>query len=215
MWSSLINLYFTILIATIIAGFVNYKNLDKPVRIILLYLGITLIAEAVAYYSAREFKNNLLVYHIYNPIQLAVLLIFFQSIIHTFKRYKIGFITAIAGFVLSVINSLFFQNPLYKLNTYFLVVESIILISISLFYFYYYLNLDYARSKSERSNFVISCILLIFWSFTFFYWVAGLSIRTSLSDHGVWMKFMIMGISIITYTGFGLVFLFYRKLQSR
>ncbi len=215
MWSTLINTYFTVLIGAVIIGSINYKNIDTPLRITLFYLIVTALAETVAFYCAKELKNNLLVYHIYNPIQLAILSLFYNSIIHTFKRYRVGYSIAIAGLVLSIINALFFQNPLSSLNTYFLVAESIIIVGLSLYYFYYYLHLDYITSKSVRSHFVISCILLIFWSFTFFYWLAGLSIRITLSDQGAWMKFMIMGISIITYTGFGLVFLFYRKLQPR
>lgn len=214
MWPLLISFYFAILITAIIVGMCKYLILDNSTRIMFFYIFIATAAEITAYYCAKEYKNNLPVYHILSPIQLAVLSFYYSSIISTIKK-RVALIISIGGVIIAIFNAVFVQNPFKQLNTYFLVLESIVIIVMTLYFFYYYLNLDYDSSRKLLTHFIISCLLLLFWSFTFLYWLAGLSIRIGLSDNGVWMKFMIMGISIITYTGFGLVFLFYRKLQPR
>lgn len=184
--------------------------MDIPTKLILAYITLTAVTELTAYISALTLKTNLLVYHIYNPIQLIILCLYFSRIINHFPK-KIIYIVGIISIVASISFYIIFQLYQRTLNTYFLIFESIIVVILSLYYYYSVLNDD--TTIIDRIHYTIVAIILVSWSFTFFYWLCGLSIESSFYDAAWWVKYLLITMNLITYTSFGLVFLFHNKLK--
>lgn len=213
MWLVLLSIYLLLLAGVSIIGLIKIKSIDTPAKIILTCIALTAISESIAHYLSISLKNNLVVYHIYNPVQFLLLCKYYNSIISFFKKYNTGIVIGITGIILSVLNSTFLQNPMTSFNTNFLVLESILIIGMTLCYFYDFLNTTHTTKQFATSDFWIACLLLVFWSFTFFTWAAGIALSLVISDYMFWIRYMMYAINIITYSGFGLVFLFYKKLQ--
>lgn len=192
-------------------GLIRYKKLDRASRLIVWYIVLTFIMEALAMLAAIIYRNNLPIYHVYSPLQFLVLSIYF-NISEDQKRIKpAGWIIGIGGFILSICNSIYLQ-PLTELNTNFIVLESFLVIAMSLFAFYRLLSSDFMYVHLSP-RFWFSAIFLVFWSFTFFYWLVGVLIYKSMPDKAIWLNIMIWFINIFTYSAFAAVFLSYNKMK--
>ena len=211
-WIYRMSIYLVILCFATIAGLIHYKKMDKPTRIMVWYVTITLISESIATYAAFVFKNNLPVFHVYNVVQFLLLSLYFNYSVDK-QRIAKGWIIGLSGIILSVVNSVYFQHPTKELNTNFVIVESFLIIGMSLFSFYRLLASDVIYIHLSP-KFWFSAILLVFWSFTFFYWLVGVIIYKSLPNMAFWLDTMIWFINIICYSAFAAVFLSYNKMKS-
>lgn len=212
MWIIFIKIYLILLVGVSILGFMQVKYFDSPTKVLLAYICITSISETAAFLLAINQKNNLWLYHIYGPMQLSLLCVFFNNTIASFKKHKIGFVILSVGIVYSIVNSIFVQQ-LSVFNTYFIVVESILIIGITLYYFYSFLNGAQVYKNHTTPHFWVACFFLLFWSFTFFRWLTALAMPQIIDNNIMAIQIMMWSINMITYTGFGIVFLYYRKLQ--
>jgi hypothetical protein len=103
---------------------------------------------------------------------------------------------------------------LAELNTNFVVLESFLIIGMSLVAFYRLLISDDIRIFA-LPRFWFSAIFLVFWSFTFFYWLVGATIYRSLPEKALWLNLMIWLINIAVYSAIAGVFLNYNKMKPR
>lgn len=200
-----------VLIATII-GLIHYKRMDKASKVILWFIVVTFISETAAFSSAIIYNNNLLVYHIYNPIQFLIICYYYNLTIEAFKSRNIGLKLGIIGVLYSTLNTLYFQNPLREMNTNFLIPESILIIAMSLYSFYELLASE-SYDVYSNNKFWFSAFLLTFWSFTFCYWLIGPSLYKS-TKNTLWLDIMIWAINVLCYSGFAIVFLSFRKMKK-
>lgn len=209
-WFTETGVLHTLQILAIVIAFIQYKLLDKGSKIFLVYLILSLLFEGLATYSAIHYHNNLLVINIFDLLQYVITCVYFSYSISTLnKKRTIALITT--GIIVWLITTMY--KPLTTaLNTYFLAFESITIIGLCHYYFYDLLNAD--DNKSANASFFLVSLLFIFWSFTFMYWLFGLTLRTSMADSGKWLGMLIMIINLVCYSGFSLVFLFYKKLQN-
>lgn len=211
-WIYQATIYFVILCLAAITGLIQYKKLDKASKLIVVYLVITSISEGLALFGSLMYKNNLVIYHLYCPIQFLLLSIYFNLSPDQKKINAAGWIIGLSGLMLSIINSIFFQPPLKELNTNFIVIESFLIIGMSLFSFYRLLASDIIYIHLVP-KFWFSSIFLVFWSFTFFYWLVGVVIYKSMPDMAFWLNIMIWFINIVTYSAIAAVFLSYNKMK--
>lgn len=215
MWPYLFIIYLLLLAGVSLLGLLKRKAIDTPAQLILYCIILTTISETTARILALTIKNNLFVYHIYTPIQFLFISLFFNYSIPSFKKRYLGIVIGISGIIFSIFNSIFLQNPFTTFNTYFLAVESFLIITMTLCYFYSFLDNANTSKQFATADFWIACLLLVFWSFTFFTWLTGIALSLVDPIYMLGVRYMMYAINIITYTGFGLVFLFYRKLQPR
>jgi len=213
MWPILLKIYLVLLAGVSITGIIRYKIIDTPAIVVLAYLILTTISETLAQYLSYSIKNNLLVYHIYGPIKLLLISIYYNSIISFFKKHSVGIIIGAIGIIFSLYNSIFLQHYLTTFNTNFILIEALLIIAMTLCYFYDFLNTTHTNKQFTTPHFWIACIFLLFWSFTFFRWLTGAVMPSLASQNIVLIRYLMYTINIITYVGFGLVFLFYKKLQ--
>lgn len=212
MWFLLLKIFLALLIGVSILSLVHFRHFDTPIKLISYYVIICTVVELIAHYCAIKYSNNLIVYNIFSPIQLTLISLFYGYTLINIRKSTI-IVISLANFLLAAINASFLQSPIHTLNTNFLLFESFIIISLSLYFLYHYLAASQRVSKALTPHFIVSCLLLVFWSFTFFHWLSRMAMPNVIDKHIEWLKYLLWAISLITYLGFGLVFLFYKRLQ--
>lgn len=79
--------------------------------------------------------------------------------------------------------------------------------------FYRMLIVDESLTLTRYSHFWITSILLFFWTATFFIWGLYDYMTITLSVGNGLINDVLLYVNVITYVGFGLVFLFHQKMQ--
>jgi hypothetical protein len=181
---------------------------DKWISYLLL---LTIISETIALYLNKAYQNNMPVYHIYSPLELFFICLYFNERIAFFKKHGIGLIIGGVGVVLAAVNLAFWQS-LFSINSVFLMYEGFAVIGLCL-YSFFRLMMD-EEEITRNVHFWFTAIMLVYWSFVFFYWGMYAYFLTSLKTYlpGISIAFDI--INILTYGGFALVFIRYRKLAA-
>lgn len=187
--------------------------MDKASKYLALFIVLTTIVEISALIIKLNNSHNTLLYNIFSVIQLSLVTLFFQSAIKVFQRNNIGWIVICVSFITWIINAIFFQDITKILNTYFLFYESLCIVGMSLFFFYDSLLND-SHYSVLTPYYIFTSLLLLFWSVTFLYWILFLNLYSIIpQEKNSWLNIFLRTISLITYLGFGLVFLFYKRLQ--
>ncbi|OSZ79063.1 hypothetical protein CAP35_12675 [Chitinophagaceae bacterium IBVUCB1] len=197
----------------LLSGLSVFKLLDIPTRVLILYLIITLLNEIIATYCAYTIRNSNVIYGFYNPIEILTISVYFNLTINSFKKNRVGLIIGISAFILGYLNYFLIQSPT-KLNNFFLLFEGVVIIFMCLFSFYQMLQSDDDLNLMLYPHFWITSIIMFYWTGTFFIW-GTYEYLTMLSDSVKSMLFHILLIvNVITYLGFGTVFLLYKKMQT-
>lgn len=214
MWASLLEVYLILLVGVSIIGLLRFNILDTPTRIISILIAITAISETFAHILSITTGNNLIVYHIYNPIQFLLVSLYLSSTTTILRKNNKGISIGITGVIISILNSAYLQSPQDDFNSNFLIVESILIIGMTLIYFYDFLNREQTSKNITSIDFWISCLLLVFWSFTFFNWLAEATMPKVIAANIEWVRYLNWVINMITYGGIGYLLLFYKKASS-
>lgn len=213
-WQYKMTIYQTIICLASIIGLVHYKIMDRAFQLLVIYMIVTFCSEGIAIYCAYVYKNNLPIYHVYALVQYLLLAAYYIHSLKALNRRKIKWLILILGVFFTLVNTSFIQHPLKQLNTNFIVFESFVIILLSLYSFYYLIDEDNIDVK-YNPNFWITSLLLIFWSFTFFYWLVGVALYNSMINKPIWLDAMITAINLLTYSGFGIIFLLYPKMKTK
>lgn len=212
MMLSIITVYIAILCIASLVGLSRYNSLDKATRLLVWYICFTFITETAGTILSVIYKhNNVFLYHFYSALQFSLISFYFNFSDERSTINKAGWIVGIAGVLACILNSAFLQ-PLSELNTYFIVLESFLIIGMALIAFYRLLISDELAIFSQP-RFWFSAIFLVFWSFTFFYWLVGAAIYTAMPEKAPWLNLIIWLINIVTYAAIGCVFLSHKKLR--
>lgn len=159
--------YFSIILAAII-GIVRFESGDRALRILTILFIMTVISEVLCYISLIEghYKTRYSLFHMYSIFQGGLLSGYFLELIKPYHHGK--YLIAIVVFwpLTGLLNIIYLQ-PLDALNSNMLLTESLVFITLSLLFIYKTL-------KGERviitSHFIISLIMLVFWSSTLLFW---------------------------------------------
>lgn len=159
--------YFSIILAAII-GIVRFESSDRALRILTILFIMTVISEVLCYISLIEghYKTRYSLFHMYSIFQGGLLSGYFLELIKPYHHGK--YLIAIVVFwpLTGLLNIIYLQ-PLDALNSNMLLTESLVFITLSLLFIYITL-------KGERviitSHFIISLIMLVFWSSTLLFW---------------------------------------------
>lgn len=200
--------YLGILTLTTVLGAIRFRTLDKGGRVICLLLVLTLISESIAYLLAFKTGSNIIVYHIYNPIEFFLLSLYFNFTIDIFRRKHVGIYIGFFALLMGVLNSLYIQ-PITEFNTYYLLFEGLCIISISLFSFYQLMLKDTYTSPVADPHFRISFLLLFYWCITFISWGVYEMVDTAKSNYIIGL--ILWTANIIFYLGVAIVFLLYKR----
>lgn len=204
--------YCAVLLIATICGLINYKKMGPSSKIMVWYVAATFAFETTATLAGYFLKYNLLIYQLYSYLQLFLICLYFHSTSLRFRNNKAILIVGIIGISLGIIGALL-QRENENISAHLLVLEAYLIIGMSLHSFLELLGSD-ELDMNRNPQFWFSALFMIFWTFTFFYWLVGLTIRAELPENGVWMDIMIWTINILTYAGFALVFFFYKKMRT-
>lgn len=152
------------------------------------------------------------VYGAFGPIQLLLIALYFNYSVQYFSRTKIGIYVGVIGLILGYGNYFFIQTP-YNFNNYFLLLESIIVVSMCLFSFYAMLQSDDDMRLRRNPHFWITAIFLFFWTVTFMFWGLYGFLSQELGVNTLKLHMFLLIVNVCTYVGFGVVFLLYNKMQ--
>ena len=203
--------YFTIVLTASICSLVRFRELKNAEKWVAYLLCTTLFFELLSVLAIELWKNNMYVYHIWSPIQLLLVCMYFNESVAAFKKYNIGVSIALVGFVVALANVFFLQPP-DSLNSIFLLYESFCIIGLSLYSFF-----ELAQKEKEiiaNIHFWLTTIFLIYWSAVFMYWGMYHHLSTTLKHYFGPVTYTIWTINPLAYSGIALVFLLYRKMIS-
>lgn len=204
-----IALILSALLLAITGCLIYFKILDKASKIIAVYLVAAFITELLAFIGLLNNQYNISVYNSFSIIQYILLISYFGTL-HNKYAYRILLLIGVSFYI---INHFFFQDFSSQPNSNFLAFESVTVVFLVLIYFYRQLS-QKNSSYLLTHHFWFNAILLTFWSFTLIIWVIGYTLHSPSLQLTRLLNYMMWAINIITYTGFGLVFLFYKKLQN-
>jgi hypothetical protein len=187
--------------------------LDRGSKILAILVCCAFLNEGAAYFMARKYHNNIPLYTVYSLIEFGILCFYFNNIIDVFIKKNMGLYIGIVGILLGLINLKFVQS-LNTINSYFLFLEGLSLVGMSLFAFFRLLLKHDSLNLFKYHHFWFICIIVFFWSITFLNW--GLYDYFNLKwHHLIWKINIALSVAgSIAYGGFGLVFLFYPKMQK-
>lgn len=202
-----------VIVFAIIAGTLSYKQLFLPEKIVLTLIVLSLITERIATICIQQIRNSNVVYGAFSPIEVLLICIYYNYSIDVFKRNNISMYIGLSAFVFGFINYFWIQSP-FQMNNFFLLLESIIIITLSLYSFYRMLLADESLILTNNPHFWFSSIFLFFWTATFFIWGLYDYMTIKLSVGRELIHSILTVVNVVTYVGFGLVYIFYKKMSS-
>lgn len=203
-----------ILLYAFFAGLYNYKNIDKASTTLLLLMLVTFINERIANYCIHKYQNSNVVYGLFNPFQLLLISLYYNYSIDKFRSNNVSLYIGLTAFTFGIVNYIWIQTP-FKMNNFFLLLESLIVIALSLFSFYRMLLEDESLILTRYPHFWFTSIFLFFWTATFFIWGLYDYMTITLGIGKRLIHTLLLLINVIHYVGIGTVFLLYKKMQSK
>lgn len=198
---------------SVIPAILNYKMLGIAERYFAFTLMFKLLSELIADYSARVYHNNMPVIGIVQPIEFFLICLYFNYSVDAFYKNKVGTIIGVSGLFFGVCNYFFIQSP-YVINSLFLILKGVLIIALCLYAFYRLLILDDDIDLTANVNFWINSLMLFYWSTTTLLWGAYDMLISELNVSKVLIHNLLILINVITYLGFGTVFLLYKKMKT-
>ncbi len=203
--------YFSIILAAII-GIVRFKSADRGVRILTILFVMTVISEVLCYISLIEghYKIRYSLFHMYSIFQGGLLSGYFLELIKPYHHGK--YLIAIVVFwpLIGLLNIIYLQ-PLDALDSNMLLTESLVFIILSLIFIYKTLKGD---GGVITSHFIISLIMLIFWSSTLLFWA---TIKILYRNHWKYTDQIMYGqaiVNIIVYLSIATTIFYHTKKKN-
>ncbi|CAN5189722.1 hypothetical protein BH09BAC6_BH09BAC6_17880 [soil metagenome] len=168
--------YIAFLLIIFIYGIISFKKLSKPFRLLIGFIGITLISEGVSRYLAIKIHNNMPVYHVLSPIEYLVYTSMYLHFLSGKIKQTILFLI-IPILLFSIINTFFIQG-LKVFPSNFLMLSQTLYLVYSLLGFRQMLVRPGKDSLYEQSFFWLN-IAIIFFSTTLllYYGLLNYSVR--------------------------------------
>jgi hypothetical protein len=150
----------------IIAGFINYQKIGKPLRTLLVYLTGALLINVVAIIVASKHINNLPGLHFYTVFETVVVTWYYKRAFND-KRFDPWFNLVMVAFpVYCIINFAFFQS-IFTFNTYTRPIGALLIFVFSIMYLSAQNNTRRPDHTSASGRIVAAGFLIYFCSSIF------------------------------------------------
>ena len=164
-------IYLSVILLAPVTGFIKWRSLSKAFKTLSVLLLTTFLFETTAVFSAYVFKNNALVYDIFDPAEVLLFTYVFANLFKRNPAKKI--ITAIGiSIVLIIIFSSVFFVPGILINTLSVVIKSIFFIILSLLKFRNMLAEPNYESVVKEPVFWLCTAVLLFFTINILFWSA-------------------------------------------
>jgi hypothetical protein len=194
-------------------GIINFRNLDKIGRLVLLLVFIAGVSEALTRIINDPDKKNS-VYHFYSIIEISIMTSIFLETIQ-FKNKKTLFLlfTGI-WLIIGLLNILFFQS-IYEFNSNVLMLEGFAIIGMAIYVLYSLFISDKVKDVLTHPHFWLWSLFLLSWTSTFFFFpFVGILAKNNWPYLNLVQCIQVF-IDSIVYCGIGLTFLFYHKMVKK
>lgn len=199
-------IYAAVLGFAVFAAFCSGKA-DTAFRILRILLATTLAAEITAHLLAVRYGHNLIVYHIFVPVQLILIGWYYHLSNPVLRKYRVGWVVTVLSITAAVLNTLFLQ-PIDSFNSNVMLFTGFCVIGLALSTFYYFYLGDISDPLTGNPHFLVSLIFLFYWSCTFISY-AFHEVLDIIAFHKVY--FFIWLVNLVSYLSFGLIFLTVKK----
>jgi hypothetical protein len=149
---------------------INYKYLEKTLRILSVFCFIKVVSECTAAYLSSLSINNMFLIHIFTPIEFVSTILIFLTIHNTKPIQTFGKIISLLFCVYCVLNALFFQ-PITSFNSFPQGIQCIIMIMICIYFFYRLLIADEFIDLMRSPNFWLFGGWMLYFSGTLFLFI--------------------------------------------
>jgi hypothetical protein len=158
------------IVIPIVPALLQYKRLPGQLKVIVWYLFLSAISNAVTRILAYNYINNMPVMHVYTLLEFVLLALFYREVL---AKGKTGILIPlmVSLFTLLCIGNVLFLQNMHTYNTYTKSIEALLIIVLGVFYFKQ--NLDSIVSGKDRNTSLmyINSGLLIYFSGSFIWFV--------------------------------------------
>jgi hypothetical protein len=208
----LFQIYLISILLSLAISIYRWNVSDSSVHTISVLLFITLLSEIITLICRWQGVNFYLVYHIFNPIELWLISIYFLRTLNI-KHPNLPYIILVICIIIATINSFFLQST-RTINSYFLLFESFCVIGMSLYGMYYILKTEQIVSIVTYPHFWIFSCLLLYASSTFLFWGYFQRFFEEHWEYANALMYIQAGVNIITYLLLGLTIFFTCKPKA-
>lgn len=207
------NSYNLILLLVSIFGILHFRKMDLASKFICVLIWTGSITELLAWYWAKHFHNNLPVYNIFGYFELTLVSLYFNYSIDTFRKRHIGYYITGIGIILGIANTVFFQ-PINTLNSNFIFIECLCIVSMSLYSFYRLLLVSNNLYLQNNTHFWVPCVLIFYWCTTLFSWGMYDFFAGVFQDRVGILNICLVLVNIITYLAYAAIFFLPSKIKK-
>ncbi len=201
--------YLVVVLASFLASLLNLKQQRREDTILSSLLFLTFVSETMSIMLANVTGNNLIISHIFSPIQFFLYSLYYNNTIRSFKKNNIGGYIGVIGVLLSITNSLFLQK-VSTFNNFYVLFEALTIIFMTLHYFLELIRKDYLTIMQSK-GFWISLTFLFFWSITYTYWTLAKTISEKSPENFIGVFYIFGTVNIITYASLATIFILNKK----
>lgn len=208
-------MYYIILLLATITGIILYRRLDMALHVIVILLILTVISEAASYIlvKSEEYGLRYTVFHVYNILQLFAITLFFIYAIKPYHYRKLIVAASVLYPLVGILNIIYLQ-PIDKLNTNMLILESLIINTMSLYLLYKQVKSKKTQNIFKYPHLRIALLLLLQWSSTFFFWALVPVLDDSNWEYLKLATYIHAIINILVYSGIALVLYTQNKIST-
>lgn len=206
-------LYLLVLASACAAATYRIKQRSPALRIFSVFLVLTLVAETVAVCFDLRFHNNMPVYHVYAPLMLIVLALYFFQIAGALRKHGVGWLILMISVIAIIANTVYLQ-PVKQWNSNAILLCGLCIIGMCLFYFRKLFLEAGTRSPFTNIHFWLAFILMFFWSSTFFLWtLLQVFLIKEMYNTLDCLYLVIWLMNMIAYTAITITFLYFKPLK--
>lgn len=207
-------IYRLTILAVSIGVIFRYKHVDKASKIICWLIWLGLITESIGYYAAKMYRNNYPVFNIAFFVEFTLMSLYFGYSNEILRKKKMGIYIALSGIALGLINTFSFQPLSTTLNSHFLFLECLVVMSLAALSFHHLLvECDENMKLQRMPHFWFPCILLFYQCATLSTWGMYDKLGNSDIEKAAALDVSVLSINIITYLSYAAVFAFYPKMK--
>lgn len=194
-------------------GIYVFRKLGDKLKILFYYICITAVADIVSSLVARTGTNTMPGAHIYVPVELVVLTLFYANYVKEYISKKYIWIIIGTFVIISIMNALFFQKVTVYPNIP-RAVECIVMVIYSVLYFHKVMVEAKIKKLSKEPMIWINTGILCYFSFDFFFHISFPAVLASSVEFAKGILYFFWATNIMFYSILAIGFYKQKKLAE-